>query len=196
MIVWLVSVPFSIILPLVSPLLCRRQKLILQRLPNLTESHCNQLTGETAHDISQATISTRQFLTSVSPRAIASQPVVTRKTARLVLHQAPLSHLLNMDPLQGNCHCGHFRFQLSANLGDAIICACTLCTKLGCLWLRATPDTFTVTRDEGSLAEYQGTKFCGKCGTAVTGEHQAGPLQGQLLVNARTVWGFDPFKIG
>jgi hypothetical protein len=101
----------------------------------------------------------------------------------------------DMQPLQRNCHYGHFRFQLSADPGDAIICACALCTKLGCLWLRATPDTFTVTREDGSLAEYQGTKFCGKCGTAVTAEHPDGPLQSQFLVNARALWEFDPFKI-
>lgn len=79
---------------------------------------------------------------------------------------------------------------------NPITCACTLCTKLGCLWLRGvTTDAFTVTRDEKSLVAYQGLQFCGNCGTAVTGEHQSGVLKGEVLVNARAVWGFDPFGV-
>lgn len=100
--------------------------------------------------------------------------------------------------LQGNCHCGRFRFLLPANLDlkNPFTCACTLCPKLGCLWLRGvTADSFTVTRNGGSLVEYQGLKFCGNCGTAVTGEHQSGALMGEVLVNARAVWGFDPFGV-
>lgn len=85
--------------------------------------------------------------------------------------------------LQGNCHCGRFRFLLPANLDlkNPFTCACTLCPKLGCLWLRGvTADSFTVTRNGGSLVEYQGLKFCGNCGTAVTGEHQSGALKGRF----------------
>ncbi|KAK0654753.1 hypothetical protein B0T16DRAFT_395629 [Cercophora newfieldiana] len=100
------------------------------------------------------------------------------------------------DVLQGNCHCGCFRFQVSRSLDDVITCACALCAKLGCIWLRTTADTFAVVRDEGSTVEYCGVKFCGNCGTAVTGEHQIGTLRGQLLVNARAVQGFNPFKVG
>jgi hypothetical protein len=100
--------------------------------------------------------------------------------------------------LKGNCHCGRFRFLLPANLDleTLITCACTLCTKLGCLWLRGvtTTDAFTVTRSEESLVEYQGVKFCGNCGTAVTGQHHSGVLKGEVLVNARAMWGFNPFE--
>ncbi|KAK0634164.1 Mss4-like protein [Immersiella caudata] len=100
-------------------------------------------------------------------------------------------------PLRGNCHCGRFRFTLSANLGDVFACGCSLCRKLGCLWLRVAPDSeFTVSRDDGVLVAYEELKFCGKCGTPVMGEHQAGPLNGEVLVNARAIWGFNPFEAG
>lgn len=105
---------------------------------------------------------------------------------------------LQSEQLKGNCHCGRFRFVLPADLDvkDLITCACTLCTKLGCIWLRdVTTDSFTVRRNEGGLVEYQGLKFCGNCGTAVTAEHQSGVLKGEVLVNARSGWGFDPFGV-
>lgn len=55
----------------------------------------------------------------------------------------------------GNCHCGRFRFELTeAGLTEAIVCGCTLCAKKGYLWIRPTADCFSVTRDEGSLIEY------------------------------------------
>ncbi|KAK4443385.1 hypothetical protein QBC34DRAFT_488382 [Podospora aff. communis PSN243] len=103
---------------------------------------------------------------------------------------------MSPESLRGNCHCGNFRFTLSANLGDVFTCGCTLCSKLGCIWLRSTADGFAVARDEGSLVEYQGVKFCGKCGTPVMGEHLVGPLRGEVLVNARAMWGFNPFGVG
>ncbi|KAK0738863.1 hypothetical protein B0T18DRAFT_423004 [Schizothecium vesticola] len=99
--------------------------------------------------------------------------------------------------LKGNCHCGRFRFLLPANLDldNLITCACTLCSKLGCLWLRGVATgAFTVTRKEESLVEYQGLRFCGNCGTAVTGDYHSGALKGEVLVNVRAVWGFNPFE--
>ena len=53
-----------------------------------------------------------------------------------------------------------------------------------------------MTKDDGSTLNYEGARFCGHCGTTVTREHSTGPLEGQLLVNARAVWGFNPFKLG
>ncbi|KAK4214182.1 hypothetical protein QBC37DRAFT_314799 [Rhypophila decipiens] len=106
------------------------------------------------------------------------------------------------EPLRGNCHCGNFRFEITsdssstpANLGVSI-CACSLCTKLGCLWLPVDPDDFAITRDTGTVTTYRGLVFCKVCGTAVTGKHVGGPLQGQFLVNARAVAGFNPFQLG
>ncbi|KAM7186062.1 hypothetical protein V8F33_012053 [Rhypophila sp. PSN 637] len=107
------------------------------------------------------------------------------------------------EPLRGNCHCGNFRFEIAssdssgtpANLGVSI-CACSLCTKLGCLWLPVNPNDFAITRDTGTVTTYRGLLFCKVCGTAVTSKHVGGPLQGQFLVNARAVAGFNPFQLG
>lgn len=105
------------------------------------------------------------------------------------------------ETLRGNCHCGRFRLELpgvSTKLSEleVAVCGCSLCTKLGCLWLRLSPDTLKVTRDEGTLVAYQGVQFCGNCGTVVVGGHTTGPLQNQHLLNARAIWGFNPFELG
>jgi hypothetical protein len=56
----------------------------------------------------------------------------------------------------GNCHCGRFRFELTeAELAEAIVCACTLCAKKGYLWIRPGTGSFKITREEGSLTEYE-----------------------------------------
>jgi hypothetical protein len=38
-------------------------------------------------------------------------------------------------------------------------------------------------------------QFCSHCGTPVTGTHLVGPLQGQPLVNIRTLQGVNPFSV-
>ncbi|KAM7213506.1 hypothetical protein V8F06_011119 [Rhypophila decipiens] len=106
------------------------------------------------------------------------------------------------EPLHGNCHCGNFRFEITSDLSGTpdnlgvSICACSLCTKLGCLWLPVNHKDFAITRDTGTVTTYRGLVFCKVCGTAVTSKHVGGPLQGQFLVNARAVAGFNPFQLG
>ncbi|KAK3313321.1 hypothetical protein B0H66DRAFT_628999 [Apodospora peruviana] len=103
----------------------------------------------------------------------------------------------------GNCHCGRFRFELTApEIAEAIICACKLCSKKGYLWLNtaASGTTYTVTRDDDKcLTEYDSAalkdRFCKYCGTGITGLHSAGPLWGQLLVNIRTLQEVNPFTL-
>ncbi|KAK1757777.1 Mss4-like protein [Echria macrotheca] len=106
------------------------------------------------------------------------------------------------EAIRGNCHCGNFRFEIPADSSSTpaklgvTICHCSLCTKLGSLWLPVNPDDFAITRDKGTLTTYRGVRFCRDCGTTVTSEHVAGPLQGKFLVNARAVAGFNPFQLG
>ncbi|UNI17925.1 hypothetical protein JDV02_004232 [Purpureocillium takamizusanense] len=105
---------------------------------------------------------------------------------------------------RGNCHCGRYRYELSLpeEITSATACGCTLCAKKGYLWVVAPPDegsSFRVVRDDGRLVEYSSKalrdKFCGHCGTGVTGEHTAGPLRGQFLVNVRAIQGVNPFEL-
>ncbi|KAK3356729.1 Mss4-like protein [Lasiosphaeria hispida] len=100
----------------------------------------------------------------------------------------------------GNCHCGRYRFELSAPQPlETIACTCSLCEKKGYLWLDLSASSIKVVRDDGSLTEYQSSalkdEFCNHCGTGVLGEHTLGPLLGRLLVNLRAVQGLNPFHL-
>ncbi|OTA01100.1 hypothetical protein A9Z42_0014060 [Trichoderma parareesei] len=92
----------------------------------------------------------------------------------------------------GNCHCGRYRFQVSApRIDSAISCTCSLCAKKGYLWLIPAEGSFTVVKDEGCLVEYQSStlkdRFCGYCGSGVEGVHLTGALREKFLVNIRTL---------
>ncbi|PSR79793.1 glutathione-dependent formaldehyde-activating enzyme [Coniella lustricola] len=101
----------------------------------------------------------------------------------------------------GNCHCGRYRFTLEGipDITSALACPCRLCSKKGHLWLVPPQDALRVIRDEVGLTSYQSAtlkdEFCNHCGTAVLGEHQTGPLKGQLAVNVRAIQGLNPFQI-
>lgn len=55
----------------------------------------------------------------------------------------------------GNCHCGKYRFELQApEITSGIACSCRQCTKRGYRWIAVSEESFTVVRDEGSLADF------------------------------------------
>ncbi|KAJ6437719.1 glutathione-dependent formaldehyde-activating enzyme [Purpureocillium lavendulum] len=102
---------------------------------------------------------------------------------------------------RGNCHCGRYRYELTLprEITTGTTCSCSLCVKKGYLWVAPPEGSFRVVRDDGHLVEYGSKalrdKFCGHCGTGVTGEHIAGPLSGEMLVNVRAIQGVNPFKL-
>lgn len=56
----------------------------------------------------------------------------------------------------GNCHCGRYRFDLSApEIKSAVSCTCSLCAKKGYLWLIPPEGSFRVSRDDGRLTAYE-----------------------------------------
>jgi hypothetical protein len=90
----------------------------------------------------------------------------------------------------GNCHCGRYRFQVSApRIDSAISCTCSLCAKKGYLWLLPAEGSFTVVKDEGCLVEYQSSTLKDRVG------HVDLPiLQRFSFVNRMSV--FDRLLIG
>jgi len=102
---------------------------------------------------------------------------------------------------RGNCHCGRYRFELAVpeEITACTACTCSLCVKNGYLWVAPVEGSFKVVRDDGRTSEYSSSvlreTFCNFCGNGVTGEHLAGVLKGQFLVNVRSLHGVDPFAI-
>lgn len=55
----------------------------------------------------------------------------------------------------GNCHCGKYRFELKVPaISEGTECTCTQCFKKGYRWILPPKDAFLVTRDEGSMEEF------------------------------------------
>lgn len=70
--------------------------------------------------------------------------------------------------LEGACHCGAVKWRFDAEPGGATACNCTICRRLGVLWIyghegvdvSATGPTTAYTRGEAHLAFH----FCAACG--------------------------------
>lgn len=55
----------------------------------------------------------------------------------------------------GNCHCGRFRFKLTApSIKTAESCTCSVCEKKGYLWLVPSEGQFEVVRNDGNMTTY------------------------------------------
>jgi hypothetical protein len=87
------------------------------------------------------------------------------------------------DPATGGCQCGAVRFSVSGRLGRASICHCRMCQKAfaapygalvsapeGLRWTRGAPAYF-----RSSNRVRRG--FCAACGTPLTFESDAGPVE-------------------
>jgi hypothetical protein len=71
---------------------------------------------------------------------------------------------------QGGCHCGAVRFEVTAEIREAVDCNCSICTKKGFLHLIVAPEKFQLLKGGEGLVSYRfntGTArhtFCGTCG--------------------------------
>jgi hypothetical protein len=71
---------------------------------------------------------------------------------------------------QGSCHCGRVRFELQAHITTALECNCSLCRRMGALWLGVPEEDLRILAGGEYLTLYQfGTRtaqhyFCRHCG--------------------------------
>lgn len=70
----------------------------------------------------------------------------------------------------GSCHCGAVAFTVELETSSALKCNCTICTKLGAVWVIAPRNKFKLTSGETKQGDYQFGKnhlhhrFCTACG--------------------------------
>jgi hypothetical protein len=75
-----------------------------------------------------------------------------------------------MQTFSGGCHCGRVRFRVTANLEDAEICNCSICTKKGFIHLIVPPGQFELLQGAEHLSVYWFNtgiakhQFCSYCG--------------------------------
>ena len=71
---------------------------------------------------------------------------------------------------EGGCHCRRVRFRVSANLDEAVVCNCSMCTMKGFIHLIVAPERFQLLRGGEALTVYRFNtgvarhQFCRHCG--------------------------------
>lgn len=105
--------------------------------------------------------------------------------------------------LQGSCHCGKTRFELSAAPTELTRCTCSLCSKRGALWAYCTPDEFRLLTPPDDVATYRwnsrmiANHYCDRCGCSTYTESPSWVDfkpdfdHPKIGVNARLLDGFD-----
>jgi len=96
---------------------------------------------------------------------------------------------------QGGCHCGAVRFEVTAEIKEAVDCNCSICTKKGFLHLIVAPEKFQLLKGGEGLVSYRfntGTArhtFCGTCGIHSFYMPRSHP--DKVDVNVRCIEGVD-----
>ena len=97
--------------------------------------------------------------------------------------------------LTGSCHCGRIAFEVDGEIGEVLVCNCSICTKKAYLHWIVPRDAFRLTTAEADLATYRfNTKtakhhFCPVCGCAPFYIARSHP--DQIDVNVRCLAGVD-----
>lgn len=97
--------------------------------------------------------------------------------------------------LDGSCHCGAVRFQVSAEIVELTTCDCSLCVKKNAVMAKVHESDLAITAGEDVLRLYEwNTKaakhyFCGRCGIYTFHRKRAAP--DHFGVNVFCLDGFD-----
>ena len=91
----------------------------------------------------------------------------------------------------GGCHCGHVRYDLTADLTQVLNCNCSICTKRGALWTFVPAEKFALRAGEDVLADSQFGKkaihhlFCPQCGVGSFSRGKGPDGKEVIAVNVR-----------
>ncbi|MFK8251665.1 GFA family protein [Ancylobacter terrae] len=108
-----------------------------------------------------------------------------------------MSETTTAAPLEGACHCGAVRFEASLDLGRAITCNCSICTKKGLLLAFTDEEGFRLLSGDDRLREYRfnrhiiGHMFCTECGTEPFARGTGPDGAAMVAVNLRCLDGID-----
>lgn len=97
--------------------------------------------------------------------------------------------------LNGSCHCGAVRFQVSADIVELTTCDCSLCVKKNAVMAKVHESELAVTQGQDELRLYEwNTKaakhyFCGRCGIYTFHRKRAAP--DHFGINVFCLDGFD-----
>lgn len=103
--------------------------------------------------------------------------------------------------LNGSCHCGAIAYTVEVDPEAAMVCNCSICSRLGAVWAFAPRAKFRLTRGDGRVGDYQFNKhvlhhrFCPSCGIESYADGK-GPDGSEMIgINLRCVAGVDVAKL-
>ena len=97
----------------------------------------------------------------------------------------------------GTCHCGRVRYEVAADLANAITCNCSRCQRLGWILTFTPAEKFRLLSGEEALTDYQFNKhvihhlFCSICGIESFARAEAPDGKQTVAVNVRCLDGVD-----
>ena len=91
----------------------------------------------------------------------------------------------------GSCHCGAVKFEMREPTDFAVNCNCSLCRRLGSIWIYSKIGNVTITGDEGATIRYThgdetlAVHSCKKCGCTTHWEGLNPEEDDRMAVNIR-----------
>ena len=101
--------------------------------------------------------------------------------------------------LNGSCHCGAVRFEVTAAIAELTTCDCSLCVKKNAVMAKVHESALTITQGEDELRLYEWNTraakhyFCGHCGIYTFHRKRAAP--DHFGINVFCLDGFDPSSV-
>jgi hypothetical protein len=101
----------------------------------------------------------------------------------------------------GSCHCGAVAFDVEADPSQALKCNCSICTKLGAVWIFVPKSKFSLKSGAAQQGDYQFARkvlhhrFCMQCGIESYAEGTAPDGTPTVGVNLRCLEGVDIDKL-
>jgi hypothetical protein len=100
---------------------------------------------------------------------------------------------------RGSCHCGRVAFEIDAAIAVAFACNCSICRRVGAIWIGVPDRALRLAGDASALGTYRfGTltaqhHFCRHCGVHPFSRPRIDP--GNWVVNLRCLDGVDPAAV-
>lgn len=98
---------------------------------------------------------------------------------------------------QGSCHCGKVAFEVEGEIGGALACNCSICSRKGSLLWFVPRDKLRLRTPEEAASTYMFNKhvirhrFCPTCGIHPYGEGTDPQGRAMAAVNLRCIEGLD-----
>lgn len=104
--------------------------------------------------------------------------------------------------IKGKCHCGKVGYEFRDTPEYAIRCNCSICRRLGTLWIYSDAANITLTGvdDTSTLSYSHGDmeldfRTCKGCGTSILWQSIATPGKGRMALNLNMAELHDIYKV-